>query len=154
MLQQAKDSREDRRMLVVRSGATRFGLPVEDVVRVVRGLTCHPVPGSGRHLLGLAQYGGEPLPVLDLQALLEGAVSGGRHSSTVILGRDRARMHSLVGLAVDEVIRVADLMDIDSPQGNEGLVAGSAGIDGESMKIVNTKRLLGQVTEEAGAVDG
>jgi chemotaxis signal transduction protein len=143
----------DRRILVVRSGASRLAVPTEDVVRVVRDLTCYPVPGSGPHLLGLAQYGGEPLPVLDLQAMVEGAAPGGLRSATIILGRGRERTHSLVGLAVDEVLRVTDLAIVGSPGGNTGLVLGVAEIEGENMKIVNTKRLLGGIAEESGAMD-
>jgi chemotaxis signal transduction protein len=136
---------------VVRSGASKYALPTADVVRVVRGLNVHPIPGSGLHLLGLAQYGGEPLPVLDLQALFGDTTSSGRYPSTVILGRRRERTHSLVGLAVDEILQVANVAEAAVLSGHKGLVVGEAEIDGARTNIVNTKRLLGEVTDESGA---
>ncbi len=51
----------DRTFLLVRSGGACYALPATQVRHVVRGLACHPVPGGRPHLLGLAQYAGEPL---------------------------------------------------------------------------------------------
>jgi chemotaxis signal transduction protein len=112
------------------------------------------LPGSRLHFLGLAQYGGEPLPVLDLQAIVEGTSSGGRHRSTIILGRGRDRTHSLVGLAVEEVLRVADLVEPASLGVESGLVAEEREIDGEALKIVNTRRLLGEDASDSEEVNG
>lgn len=154
MVQEPNGAREDQRVLIVRSGVSRCALPTEDVVRVVRDLTWHPVPGSRLHFLGLAQYGGEPLPVLDLHAIVEGTPSGGRHRSTIILGRGRERIHSLVGVAVEEVLRVADLVEPAPLAAESELVTEAIEIDGEALKIVNTKRLLGEIASDSGAVDG
>jgi chemotaxis signal transduction protein len=154
MVQEHTQTRKDRGVLIVRSGASRCALPAEDVVRVVRGLTWHPVPGSRLHFLGLAQYGGEPLPVLDLQAMVEGQAFGGRNLTTVIIGRGRERTHSLVGLAVEEVLRVTVMVDPVAQHENGGLVTEGEEIDGEVSKIVNTKRLLGNDVYEMGTIDG
>ena len=129
-------------------------MPASDVVRVVRDLPCYPVPGSRIHLLGLARYGGEPLPVLDLHALVEGGASGVRHRSTVILGRGRKRDRSVLGLAVDEVLRVVDLPEPASTDVKTGLVPHSVEVENEPVKVLNTEHLLGREGDESGAIDG
>jgi hypothetical protein len=92
--------------------------------------------------------------VLDLQAIVDGARSGGRHRSTIILGRGRERTHSLVGLAVEEVQGVLDLVEPASPGAESDLATEAKDIDGEALKIVNTKRLLGESASDSGAVNG
>ena len=53
-------------------GATTAAMPALAVRRVVRALELHPLPGAGEGLLGLFEFGGEPLAVLDLARLLGG----------------------------------------------------------------------------------
>jgi hypothetical protein len=53
-----------------RSAAAALGLPAAAVRRVARALRLHPLPGAGEELLGLAEFAGEPLAVLDLARLL------------------------------------------------------------------------------------
>lgn len=154
MIQEVTRGEGDRRFLIVRSGALRCALPASDVVRVVRGLPCHPIPGAQIHLLGLSQYGGEPLPVLDLHALVEGGPSGLRHRSTVILGRARRRDRSVLGLAVDEVLRVAELPELAPFERSSGLVVGSVVVDGGAITVVNTGSVLDGEPEVTGALDG
>lgn len=142
MVQEMIEAQEDQRYLLVRSGGLSCALPASDVVRVVRRLRCHAVPGSRSHLVGLAQYGGDPLPVLDLQALVEQGTSSARHQSTVILGRGRRRGRSVLGLAVDEVLRVVALPERAVEDSESGLVGEAIEIEGEEVKVLNTQQLL------------
>jgi len=144
----------DRSFLLVRSGAKNYAISTSEVVRVVRGLVSYPLPGSRIHLMGLAQYGGEPLPVLDLHSLVEGRASGTRQRSTVILGRGRRRTHSLIGLAVDEVFRVIVLTEPDNVERAEGFVTHAVEFEGGSVSIVNTGKLLSQGMDTSEAADG
>jgi chemotaxis signal transduction protein len=141
------------RFLLVRSGSLTCALPASEVVRVVRRLNFHPVPGSQPRLLGLAQYGGEPLPVLDLHALIERTSSRSRQRPTVILGRGRKRGRSVVGLAVDEVLRVAELDERPDLNSEAGIVAATGSIDGQSVLVLNTGRLLDCGSEDSGVTD-
>ena len=152
MVQEMTGSKDAPRYLLVRSGNLSCALPASDVVRVVRGLNCFPIPGSKPRLLGLAQYGGEPLPVLDLHALVDGSVSGSRHGTTVIVGRFRRHDRKILGLAVDEVVRVVQSAEIPSIDGQD--TVSDATIAGEDVKVVNTVRLLMDAVEDSGAVDG
>ena len=131
-----------RRYLLVKSGGTQWALPADQVRRVVRNLACHPVPGGQPHLLGLAQYGGEPLAVLDLHILVAGGTLRSDHRSTVILGRRGERSGSVLGLAIDEAQRVVSLAHPPQSGSDDALVQGSVTIDGDSVKVLNTAGLF------------
>lgn len=91
-----EDSRPQR--LVVVSGGTRLGIPVEQVREVVRPGGLCPVPGTPAIQLGIVNVRGAIVTVLDLQALRTGerAVTPG----SIVLLQHGAR---LIGLAVDSV---------------------------------------------------
>lgn len=153
MAQKTTAGQEDRRFLLVRSGSLKCALPASDVVRIVRGLISYPVPGSQPRLLGLAQYGGEPLPVLDLHAVVDGSPSGSRHRSTVILGRGQRRDRPLLGLAVDDVLQVVTLAS-ESVASVESEAIAYAEIEDDEVKVLDTRRLLADGMDETGAVNG
>jgi len=138
------------RFLLVRTGNLSCALPASDVLRVVRRLRCHAVPGSRSRLVGLAQYGGDPLPVLDLQVLVEHGVSNTRHHSTVILGRGRKRGHTVLGLAVDEVVRVVNLPLGDVADSDTDFVGETVYFEGEEVKVLNTQQLLQEERADKG----
>jgi chemotaxis signal transduction protein len=96
--------------LLVRVGETTAALPAAAVRRVVRSLRLHPLPGAGEGLLGLAEFAGEPLAVLDLARLMGAAgVAGATPAVTVVTWIGTAGDRELVGLAVDEALEVAEL---------------------------------------------
>ncbi|MFC2144378.1 chemotaxis protein CheW [Acidobacteriota bacterium] len=138
------------RFLIVRTGSLSCALPASDVVRVVRQLRIYAVPGSRSHLVGLAQYGGDPMPVLDLHVLVERGVSNARHHSTVILGRGRKRGHAVLGLAVDDVLRVVDLPQSAAVGSDSGLVGETVELEGEEVKVLNTQHLLQEQRDDKG----
>ncbi len=128
----------DRRFLLVRTGGSCYAVPAAQVRHVVRGLACHPVPGGQPHLLGLAQYAGEPLAILDLHSLVEGEAPQAHHRTTVILGRGERNSWTAVGLAVHEALRVQNLSEEISDGPRDGLVSGAVELEGETIKLVNT----------------
>ena len=90
------------------------------------------------------------MPVLDLQALVEGIASNARDQSTVILGRERQRGHSFLGLAVDEVLRVVDLPQRIAVDADTDLVGGTVEVEGQEVKILNTRHLLQEEKDDKG----
>ena len=150
MVQEATRDEVYERFLLVRTGRLSCALPASDVVRVVRRLRCHAVPGSRSRLVGLAQYGGDPLPVLDLHVLVEGGASNARHHSTVILGRGRRRGHPVLGLAVDEVLRVVNLPQRAAADSEIDLVGETMEFEGEEVKVLNTQQLLQEERVDKG----
>ncbi len=96
--------------LLVRVGEQICAVPVAAVRRVVRALTVHPLPGARAELAGLAEFAGEPLPVLDLGRLIGAPI--GPHPLfpvTVVVWSRTADGREAIGLAADEALEVVDL---------------------------------------------
>lgn len=106
---------------------------------MVRGLACYPVPGGQSHLLGLAQFAGEPLAILDLHAIAEGVAPQAHHRTTVILGRGAHESWTTVGFAVTEALRVQSLAGATPVDQSSGLVTESVEFEGELIRVVDTE---------------
>src|ERR687889_73133 len=101
-------TRREGTHLLVRAGEYSCALPLALVRRVVRALTVHPLPGAAGELEGLAEFGGEPLPVLNLARL--GNASPGANPSYPVTGVVRGGAAGGGALAADEILGVvADL---------------------------------------------
>jgi chemotaxis signal transduction protein len=109
----------------VRSGETVCALPLAAVHRVVRALVVHPLPGAAPEFLGLAEFAGEPLPILDLGRLV-GAPPGAHPTLpvTVVVRVGDRRSPELVGLQADEALEVVALSAATSLASGGGFVAG------------------------------
>lgn len=100
---------DGERYLLVRAGVTRYAIPTWAVRRVVQMPDLYRVPGAQPRFLGVGQYGGEPLAVVDVQGLerqTEG-VGGTRGIMVVIAPGDEL----LIGLAADDAEYVTRLAD-------------------------------------------
>ncbi len=96
--------------LLVRLGDATVALPAGSVRRVVRSLRLFPLPGAGEGLIGLAEFAGEPLAVLDLSRMLGlESAAGPTPAVTVVAWVGAPEERELVGLAVDEALEVAEL---------------------------------------------
>jgi chemotaxis signal transduction protein len=106
------------RCLLVRAGDRLCALPLSRVRRVVRALAVTPLPGAAPELLGLAEFGGEPLPVLDL-ARLVGALPDPAAALpvTVVVLAGRDGETELAGLAADAA---ADIVEVPAAAGDRG----------------------------------
>jgi chemotaxis signal transduction protein len=123
--------------LLVRVGETTAALPASAVRRVARALRLHPLPGSGEGLLGLAEFAGEPLAVLDLARLLGvGAAVSEAPPVTVVAWLGAGSERELVGLAVDEALEVAELDVARAAAGGGELLAGQ-----RPVRVVDLERL-------------
>jgi len=99
----------EERYLLVRAGSTRYAVPTRVIRRVVQMPDLYRVPGAHPRLLGLGQYGGEPLAVVDVQGLESETekIGGSRAIMVVIAPGDEL----LIGLAADEAEHVARLAE-------------------------------------------
>lgn len=100
--------------VLVRLGSSRYALDMTDVAEVAMVPEVTRIPGSGPWLLGVANWRGRMLPVLDLRPLL-GAVRLPLPSSArlVVVARDDL----VVGLVAEAVPGVYDesLSDVAPP---------------------------------------
>lgn len=128
--------------LLVQAGEYVCALPLLSVRRVLRALTVHPVPGATAELRGLAEFAGEPLPVLDL-ARLVGAPPGANPAYPVTIvvwvGPEDAR--EAVGLAADAALEVADVPLTSVVTGGGGFILGEAAVGGAVVRVVNLEAL-------------
>ncbi len=126
-----------RNVLVVRVGDRRLAIPVASLRRIVRALHVFPLPGAESRFAGLAQLGGEPLPVLDLGVLVGAAdrtVSPSRLA--VVVGIAGRAGEQLVGLAVDDALEV-----LAAPTGDRPPVNGRVWVGGEELDLFDPAQL-------------
>ena len=129
------------RYLLVQAGDRLCALPLARVRRVVRALQVCPLPGSAPELLGLAEYGGEPLPVLDLAALVgaEPGTSAALPVTVVVLaGPDAAA--ELAGLAADAAIDIAELSALGTA-GERRMLVGEVLVGGRPVSVLDLAAL-------------
>jgi chemotaxis signal transduction protein len=100
------------------------------------------VPGSRPHLLGLAQFAGEPLAVLDLHAMAEGLEPQSHHRTTVILGRGARDSRAAIGIAATEALRVQALPGGVPSEQPGGLVSSAVELGDELIRVVDTLTLV------------
>lgn len=114
-------------------------LPLAAVRRVVKALPVHRLPGAASELSGLAEFAGEPLPVLDL-ALLVGAAPGANpaYPVTVICwagGHGDAR--ELVGLAADTAVEVVPVNPADVVAVEGGFTSGEVRVGEQVVRVLD-----------------
>jgi len=129
-------SRAVVRVLTVRAGAGRYGIPLESVREIVRDLRLVPLAGAPDRVLGLAGFRGEPLPVISLAALTDAATDRGPAGPVVVV--DLGEEGSL-GLAVDGVGNVRVVTAEPRQEGASAFV-GAIAEDG-SLEVLDIDRM-------------
>ncbi len=131
--------------LLVQAGEYVCALPLRSVRRVLRALTIHPLPGTTDELKGLAEFGGEPLAVLEL-ARLVGAPPGAKpaYPVTIVVWVGPQDARELVGLAADAALEVSEVQLTSVVAGDGGFILGEALVDGEVVRVVNLEALGGE----------
>jgi purine-binding chemotaxis protein CheW len=140
-LKESRTRREGTHLLV-RAGEHVCALPLAAVRRVVRALAVHPLPGASGELEGLAEFGGEPLPVLNLARLVN--ASPGANPSypvTVVVRVGAAGSQEVLGLAADAALEVVHVPPDSIVAGEGGFLQGEAPLGGEVVRILNLEAL-------------
>jgi purine-binding chemotaxis protein CheW len=101
-------TRMSRKLLAVRVGRELLALPLDRVERIQAAvaLTPLPEPGSGFH--AMADVGDAAVPILDLRRRIPQAGSSPTPPCTLVKIEG-----ALAGLAVDQVLRIEDVLDED-----------------------------------------
>jgi purine-binding chemotaxis protein CheW len=137
----AAAARAEATHLLVRAGEYVCALPLAAVRRVLRALPLHPLPGAAPELKGLAEFGGDPLPVLDL-ARLARAPQGANptYPVTVIAWAGGGETRELVGLAADAALAVAHVAEA-AVGGDGALVAGEVMVGDQVVRVIDLAAL-------------
>lgn len=128
--------------LLVRAGEYVCALPIGSVRRILRALTVHPLPGSAAELKGLAEFGGEPLPVLDLARLVSAPPAAQpSYPVTVVVWAGPPAERELVGLAADAALEVTEVPVSSVVGGDGGLVLGEAPVGERVVRVLDLEAL-------------
>jgi purine-binding chemotaxis protein CheW len=138
----AQATRRDGTHLLVQAGEYACALPLTAVRRVVRALTVHPLPGAVGALEGLAEFGGEPLPVLNLARLVSSPPGPNpSYPVTVVVWVGPAEARETVGLAADAALEVVHVPADSIVAGDGGLLLGEAPVGGAVVRVLNLEAL-------------
>lgn len=130
------------RCLLMRAGDYLCGVPLNQVRKVVPALTTHPLPGAAPELLGLAEFAGEALPVLDLIRLVNAPVGAApARPVTVVAWAGPPNDRELVGLACDEAVSIVELAAGAVVGPRVGTVVGETLADGVPVRVLNLEHL-------------
>jgi purine-binding chemotaxis protein CheW len=137
-----RETRREGTHLLVRAGDYACALPLASVRRVVRAVTVHPLPGAAGELEGLAEFGGEPLPVLNLGRLVSAPPGANpAYPVTVVVWVGPAGAREMVGLAADAALEVVHVPPEAVVAGDGGLLLGEAPVGGEVVRVLNLEAL-------------
>ncbi|HZF11409.1 MAG TPA: chemotaxis protein CheW [Thermoanaerobaculia bacterium] len=128
--------------LLVRAGDFICALPLGSVRRVMRALSVHPLPGAAPELKGLAEFAGEPLPILDL-ARLVGAPAGANRPFpvTIVAWAGPPAAREAVGFAAEAALEVAFVPPGSVVGGDGGFILGEASVAGEVVRVLDLEAL-------------
>lgn len=128
--------------LLVQAGEYVCALPLVSVRRVLRTLTVHPLPGSAPELEGLAEFGGEPLAVLNLARMVNAAPGANpANPVTIVVAAGPAEARELMGLSADAALEVADVPPESVIVGDGGFLVGEAPVGGRVVRVLNLEAL-------------
>jgi len=137
-----RKTRREGTHLLVRAGEYACALPLAAVRRVVRALTVHPLPGAAGELEGLAEFGGEPLPVLNLARLVNAAPGANpSYPVTVVVWVGPAEGREMIGLTADAALEVVHVPAGSIVAGDGGFILGEAPVGREVVRILNLDAL-------------
>jgi chemotaxis signal transduction protein len=114
------------------------------VRRIVRALAVHPLPGAADELLGLAEFAGEPLPVVSLARLIQAPL--GPHPVypvTIVVWAGEGAGREPLGLAADAALDVVALPPESIVGGDGGLIRGEAPLGDEVVRVLDLGALGG-----------
>lgn len=139
-----RDATGGLRCLLVTAGEHHCAIPLNQVRRVTHALTPHPLPGGSAELLGLAEFEGEPIAVLDLRRLVNAAPAASpSHPVTVIAWAGPPNARESVGLAADAAESIVDIAVTGVVGGRSGLVWGETALAGRPVRVLNLELLGG-----------
>lgn len=130
------------RCLLLQTGQVRCAIPIGQIRQVLRAAALYPLPGSSPELLGLAEVGGEPTPVLDLARLIQ-APPGGIPAFPVHVVADigTPERRERVALAADAALTITVIAPSEVAGPAAGLVQGEVMAGGHPTRLLDLEAL-------------
>ena len=113
-------------VLAFRVAGERYGLGLDEIVQVVAMVAVSPLPGAPEVVLGVMNYRGRVIPVLDLRRRLGLVPLGYGTDACLVVARAGSRV---VAIVADEVIDVARL-DVGKVSALTTVFPGDAAVSG------------------------
>lgn len=109
---------------------------------MVPALPMRPLPGSAEELKGLAEFAGEPLPILDLGRLVEAPPGANPDYPVTIVAFAGPEEHrELVGLAADAALEVVEISPRSVVAGEGGILLGETSVADQPVRVINLSAL-------------
>ncbi len=140
--------------LVFQLDSSDYAIAVEHVSEIITSLTCSPVPGSPEFLIGVANFRGRILPMIDLRTRFRFAKRDSNRECFMIVTLESEEESLELGLKIDSVSEVAyipfELIDPAPTMAmfSDKLVfSGVARINSGAKLIVDASKLVGQLKD-------
>ncbi len=101
-------------MLLFHCGDSRYALSGEIVIEVVPSIHLMPLRTAPNHVVGLLNYGGIAIPVLDFSMLMENRLSrDALHTRIMLMQGEMEDRSLLIGMRAEKITEVFDC-DVDA----------------------------------------
>ena len=136
-----------RQHVVFTLDSTDYAIPISNVVEVTRPLDVTPLPNLPEWALGISNFHGDIVSIVDLRRFLGMPASDNLRSGRLLLVRSLLE-DIQVGLVVDDVTEVADLPEVTELSDNEShervaqFVRGVLERQGKVLVLLDPERLM------------
>ncbi len=131
------------RFLIASVREKRFAFPLKDIAEVMETFLAYPIPKAPREYVGVMNFHGAPVPVLDFDSFLNGCPAKGTGSVLML----DSRICSLA-LRIDGIERIASGEIIGGGNESDWLSGTSVAIGQESLPSPSLERLV-ELLEDA-----
>jgi len=106
---------KNSKLLLFRLSTLGFGIPLKDIKKVIQIVEITPLPEMPKYILGIINFHGEILPVINLSYLFNIYQKEAEVSDRMIIAKTKTKKLALVAQHVEDVIDI-DSNDITSPE--------------------------------------
>ncbi len=110
-------SSQSGRLLIFTVAGERFAIPLQQVAEVLEPVTLSPIPKAPLMLMGIMNFHGSLVPLLDMSAFLHRG-SSSQDGKIIVLDRHDAKL----GLWVEPVVTVIPGEAVLEEENGEGLI--------------------------------
>jgi chemotaxis-related protein WspB len=102
--------------LLIQTGDQTYAIDIHDVIEVLPVVNWRKLPHSAEGILGIINYHGKPVPVVDLTEVIEGRTSRQTMSTRIVVvnyaDSEASRPLALLTERILETMRIEDLRNV------------------------------------------